>query len=339
MNKIMNTTASIRYKLLAVVIFLLIIFLLFSRHQNQDNDSSTIIYEITKTIDSLPGAQDQFFMKPQSARYHNNYIYVPDLDGNRIFRLTSDLSSGEVIGRKGRAPEEFLGPTYTIATDDNIFVAEVDNQRIQILDKEGSFERFIYTSWYYSETFGISPFNTLLVYSRQPEELIKEYNMNGEIVATFGKPVSDNRTKNMLKIETDSQNNVYCAFWAEPILRKYNSNRELVWEIDVSDIPVVKSRLQEIEDMGETRLVHSVLVQFAFHNDSLYVQFSGHNPREIGGQKLHIFRSSNGELVGEALVKSDVSRHLGGLSFAPDGTLYFADAFHAEVVKAEPVLK
>jgi sugar lactone lactonase YvrE len=66
--------------------------------------------------------------------------HAPTYGNSRIMKFSKDGKLIKVIGRKGRAEGEFMGP-HSLAFDSQgrLFVADRGNNRIQILDQEGRF--------------------------------------------------------------------------------------------------------------------------------------------------------------------------------------------------------
>ena len=66
--------------------------------------------------------------------------HAPTYGNSRILKFSKDGKLIKVIGRKGRAQGEFMGP-HSLAFDSQgrLFVADRGNNRIQILDQEGRF--------------------------------------------------------------------------------------------------------------------------------------------------------------------------------------------------------
>ncbi len=330
-DKTIIVTATFYFKY-AVAILTFSIF--FKHCSDGEHDPTVIFYEVTNSIGHLPGEHGHLFEMPQGAMYHNEYIYTADLSGNRIIRLKSDFTSGEVIGKKGRGPGEFLGPAFVRKKNDAMYIAEVNNNRIQILNDNNNFRQYIYTNTIIGQTFGLSPSNTLLLHSWLPDVLIKEYNEYGDTIKSFGTNISSNPLLNSIMVETDNLDNVYIAFIGTPIIRKYNAQRKLVWENELFDLVGDQERIRQ----SNAEDLRFVSLAFGIHKDNLYLHLGGQTLEEYGGIKVFIFNCSDGEMVGKMVIKIDKNRSLlGGFSFAPDGTLYFADLNNAEIVKAKPI--
>lgn len=319
---------------LIVLIPALALFLINCSDDQQD--PLITVYEITKTIGHIPGNDESIFEMPQGATYHNGYVYSADISGNRIIQLRSDFTAGDVIGRQGRAPGEFLGPTFVRATDEGVYVTEEGNNRLQIFDTRFTYRKLIYTRITLGQTFGVSSHNTFLIHSWSPDILVKEYNEHGDTVRTFGTPIHTQPLLNSMMIETDDLDNVYVAFVGTPVIRKYDSHRELVWETDLS--PLIEDKESTI--IGDSDGLRFTTLAFGIYNEYLYVYLRGQPSDEFRGIKVHLINCENGDLSGEIIIKTDKLRSLfGGFCFAPDGTLYFADLGNAEIVQAKPVTR
>lgn len=319
---------------LIIVLAIIVLPFFFIHCSDGKQDPSITFYEITNSIAHLPGESEYLIEMPHGAMYHNEYIYTADLSGNRIIRLKSDFTSGDVIGKEGRGPGEFLGPAFVRTTNEAMYITEVNNNRIQILNKRNSFQQFIYTNTFPGQTFGLTPHNTLLIHSWHPDVLLKEYNEFGDTIRSFGTNINSNPLLNSIMVETDSLDNVYVAFIGAPIIRKYNPRRELVWENELYHLV----RDQESVIKNDYDGLRFVTLAFGIHQDNLYIHLGGQTLEEYGGIKIFIFCCTDGELIGKMVIKLDKLRSLlGGFSFAPDGTVYFADLGNAEIVQAKPI--
>jgi len=321
---------------LSFIILTIVLALLITNCAEGDHDPSITVFEITKTIDHIPGNDESFFEMPQGATYHNGYVYTADISANKIIRMRSDFKTGNVIGKQGRAPGEFLGPTFVRATDEGVYVTEEGNNRLQIFDSQFTYRNLIYTRITLGQTFGVSSHNTLLLQSWSPDILVREFNEHGDTVRSFGTPIHTKPHLNNIMIETDESDNVYVAFVGTPVIRKYDFQRELVWETDLSPL------IEEMEStiIGDSDGLRFTTLAFGIYKEYLYVYLRGHSSDEFGGIRVHMINCVNGHLSGEIIIKIDILRSLfGGFSFAPDGTLYFADLGNAEIVKARSVVR
>ncbi len=330
-----NSKNSATFRIVAIfAIIILIGVFIFVKQRDLEHEPLIAIYEIAKTIDHLPGSSDDIFEMPWNAIYYDGSIYTTDLSGNIVIRLDYDFSRGEIIGREGRGPGEFLGPAFIRVSDNAVYVAEANNARIQIFDKKYTFRNYIHTRWSPVRTFGLSPNNTVLTYSWHQDFLVHEYNESGDTLARFGAAFGANPNMNRVQIETDSRDNVYIAFLNRPIIRKYNSRRNLVWEKDVSNLRVVSERLEEIKRLDGPEEGYNIISDIVVHKDRLYTHFTGYSPKVSGGIKIYIFRTSDGEVEGNMIIRTDIARAIRGMSFDDGDTLYFADPANAEIVKS-----
>ncbi|HDJ86245.1 MAG TPA: 6-bladed beta-propeller [Chromatiales bacterium] len=68
-------------------------------------------------------------------------IYVADTGANDIKVFNDDGKLVKVIGRRGRGPGEFNGPTHITFAGDRLYVSDTLNARIEVFDARGKYLR------------------------------------------------------------------------------------------------------------------------------------------------------------------------------------------------------
>jgi len=88
-----------------------------------------------------PASDTLFFARPVAIRHDKENVYVLDsIDCEiRVFSKTGSFCYS--IGKKGQGPAEFIQPNDFCLFNDNIFVSDAGNMRIQVLDRKGKYLR------------------------------------------------------------------------------------------------------------------------------------------------------------------------------------------------------
>ncbi|CAH1792043.1 unnamed protein product [Owenia fusiformis] len=72
------------------------------------------------------------------------HIIVSDFEEHKLFVFSKEGRVLKTIGGKGAEPGKFYQPTFiSVMEDDSIIVSDAGNKRIQILDSDGKFVRFL----------------------------------------------------------------------------------------------------------------------------------------------------------------------------------------------------
>ena len=83
---------------------------------------------------------------PHGIAIHRDNLYVTDPGVNAVFhfKIEADMRLVAKVGSRGSGMGQIYGPYgLTVSTNGDVFVAEVSNHRIQILDDSLHFQRFI----------------------------------------------------------------------------------------------------------------------------------------------------------------------------------------------------
>jgi hypothetical protein len=214
-------------------------------------------------------------------------IVVIDQGNNRLVFFDPDLKSGMPVGRKGRGPGEFDFPTWAVGKNGRLYVSDLGNRRIQILNDQGECERIVEVPLHDSRNFAVN--STGLIFlsdTDRPgsmEHLFSAYDSLGHAVRTFGSPVeyADPQAKklmNLVMLDVDEADNIYTTFYQLPIVRKYSPEGVLLWETDLSVLGPLSKTVRNNEQQRKTQdprsVIMSTLITSAFHNGALYVTCS-----------------------------------------------------------------
>jgi DNA-binding beta-propeller fold protein YncE len=94
-----------------------------------------------RTIGSLKGGEG-YFKRPTGIAVDSaaKRIYITDTLRDKIFVLDMDGTVLQSIGRRGNGQVEFNLPTEVLVRDENVFVVDAMNFRVQFLNRSGAFE-------------------------------------------------------------------------------------------------------------------------------------------------------------------------------------------------------
>ncbi len=190
----------------------------------------------------------------------NNEIVISDSKDNCIVILDTNGNLIKRIGILGQGPGEFSRPGKVGLLNDNLLIADNGNYRIQILTKSGECAK-IYSFYgasllalgahiwfskdggYYYSTEGINS-----------ENLVHLCSIDGKKLAGYGSIYGKKTTflsmgtdlvkkgkipdwyKNRVIPAVDSPGSVYCIHRSLPIIKKYSSRGEFIWERNL-DLP------------------------------------------------------------------------------------------------------
>ena len=96
----------------------------------------------SETGDYLNQFGHQHLIRPWGILIHQDSIYVTDINQHAIFLFKlSDLTMVKRVGKRGYGNEEFISPgQLTISPNQHLYVADRDNNRIQILSTDLAFQ-------------------------------------------------------------------------------------------------------------------------------------------------------------------------------------------------------
>lgn len=94
-----------------------------------------------RTIGSLKGGEG-YFKRPTGIAIDSaaKRIYITDTLRDKVFVLDMDGAVLQTIGRKGNGEVEFNLPTEVLVRDQDLFVVDAMNFRVQFLNRSGGFE-------------------------------------------------------------------------------------------------------------------------------------------------------------------------------------------------------
>lgn len=207
-------------------------------------------------------------------------IYILDAGNHCVVKYSSDGKYIKHWGKEGQGPGEFLlsgsGDSIYITNTDIIYIADRRASRIQSFDSEGKILSSFITERSPDSICVDSKGNILASHAlgSENDRLIYVYNTKGETVRRFGTPIikTDNYWFNRSFLIKDDEDNIYQVFEYLPVLRKYSSSGNIIFEKKV-DLGRCKS-IEHIADfwfnykLDESKEEHRVFANGVFLNES-----------------------------------------------------------------------
>ncbi len=102
-----------------------------------DINSDTLLPSVIIDDKFIKGVEKEIFLAfPTSCLFQDNRYFISDRILNTIIEIDSSGNFISKIGRRGKAPKEFIEPFSIKSNRKYIFVQDVGNGRIQIFDKD-----------------------------------------------------------------------------------------------------------------------------------------------------------------------------------------------------------
>jgi len=206
--------------------------------------------ELVRTIGGLDADENLSFRAPYDiVRDSAGNLYILDTGNNRIQKLDPRGIYIKTIGRQGQGPGEFQGAfSLDIDEQDNLFVFEPRNMRIQVLSSEGrplSMVKFDTLSMGQIRRLkpgfvikgGSMNLRAAMERPRKLPKLLEIVDRNGRTKTAFGeardyRDVNVNSHANSFNFDTDEEKNICTSFWYQNRIEKYASDGALLWQAD-----------------------------------------------------------------------------------------------------------
>lgn len=189
--------------------------------------------------------------------YYNRYndsVYVVDQKEHIILVFDNDLNYLDTIGRYGQGEKEFNYPAgISFDKKGSIYICDVFNNRVQILDKNTNFvSSFKCRFDDYQPEICLDSRGRIYINLPSNNSLISVFDKEGNLIDKFGKLYnSENRIEkkyfNLIRMILDEEDNIYCSFQEFPILRKYNKNFNLIYEKEYAHLAEVIEKTKDWE--------------------------------------------------------------------------------------------
>jgi hypothetical protein len=204
-------------------------------------------------IDQFVPVNIEFYQKMDSVKSFRNIVdlaidnksvYFIEKNINKVLRLDKEKGSITSLGRIGRGPSEFNEPWNIAVDEENIFVYDKGNARLQILHKS-SFETI--TSLVANYQAGASKFDAtnnflfipnvnfaesneyILNVFRASEPFENIENMIPRLVELGQQP----SILNSVKVNSDNQNNLYISYHGLPYILIFDKNLNYIKTIEL----------------------------------------------------------------------------------------------------------
>lgn len=250
--------------------------------------------------------------QPVFVRYneYDNLIYVVDTKENNLKIFDTDLNYIKTVGRFGQGPGEFNAP-ICIAFDKNgkKYVGEFSNARIQIFDKDFKNIATIRHSFSFTrDNFEVDSKGNIYTTHSIGKKIFLVYNEKGEIIDKFGEPLfSSNegykietfnkKFLNQFHFSLDKNNDIYCGFDFKPIVQKYDSNHNLIYQVDLSFLKRAKKMKKYFDSSKDNYLIRNYILFLT--TDGKYIYLLIRHP-ELGHKdfnKVCILNKKDGSIV------------------------------------------
>jgi hypothetical protein len=328
-----------------IIIFNLIIAVLSIIFNNCSSKKPEVCYLIKeKVIKNFPADSVPFFNRPQKIKIQDSKIFILDERNQRIVVFDYNFKYLNQIGRKGRAPGEFIFPASFQVFKDFVYVPDAANYRIDVMALDGKYIRSFRSQFppLQGLAFCINSNGNLFFNHPMSDHLIKVYNEYGDVVDGFGELVNNTDpmfriSLNYAHIEVDEYDNIY--FVMIPILRKYDKNKRLLWERDLT----IYTEIQEMHDFiikkreknpEQKYNVFYLSKDIYYRSPYLFILFQGIIPYgntvyvfDKNGVAQKILRISKGEIPIDSL------HNYGKLAVDEKGQIYLSDKTEYQVVK------
>jgi len=265
-----------------LLMFTLIIILSFYLIASTEDIKETKIAPVHQFGGLESDSKLQFYRPSDLTIINDNEIVVSDADDHSITILNNNGEILNKFGRLGQGPGDFNRPMKVDVFKENLIVYDGGNYRIQILTKSGelletyhslTLMQFGAKMWinkdgsYYFSTEGYNSINLIIHRSLEGSIINKYGNIFGEktnflkfYTEQIKKGIIPDSYKNKVFPIADSAGNVYCIHYSIPIIKKFNSNGELIWEkrINLPEFKTIKSRWIKINKEARPNLTYGL---------------------------------------------------------------------------------
>ena len=212
---------------------------------------------VTQTPDGVK------FNLPHFIRYnkYDDKVYVTDTWNNRIVVFDAELNYITEFGTYGQGPGEFDWPSgIEFFENGDFIVTDLSNSIIQLFNKDFKYisHLSIQGSLGFEYYIRINSKGNILVNIPNDDSLFTVMDNKWKELIKFGEIIKYKRkgyqgTHNLLHYTFDEQENLYCAFINNPVLRKYDNNNKLVYEKNILSFPPIQKQLEIWKSKWKTK--------------------------------------------------------------------------------------
>ena len=196
--------------------------------------SNKSIQIFSETGDYLNQFGDQYLIEPCGILIHQDSIYVTDIDQHAIFLFKlPDLTMVKRVGKRGSGNEEFNSPLQlAIYPIQHLYVADQDNNRIQILSTDLAFQDSLRHQTMTRPVDVKFTNNEMFVLSREDNPCIHVFTLSGEksrsLVTRGGIGMQVSRA---LFFCLDGRNNIVISDYSADAIKVFSPAGDLLHKI------------------------------------------------------------------------------------------------------------
>ncbi|MCK5145937.1 hypothetical protein KAR48_04225 [bacterium] len=320
--------------------FIILCFFGFQICYSQKIDWKNLPVEVKEPIQILDSDDEDgdavYIGRCANIKWNNKdrHLYVSDVVNHQIHLYNEDLEWVKSLGRMGQGPGEFQYPVGRGFNSSNqLVVFDHYNARLQILNTKGQcLKSIININVRCPENYALVDHKDRIYVNLAGDgHLFSVFSMAGERLGEFGKTVSisgihkKDAWLNMVGFSVDSTG-IYCVFNEFPILRKYNLNWQLVYEIDLSECPEIIGR-QKLVQLDQKRLNKAGSPGRSMHDfvkgvslDGQYFYFNLHSSSVEGENcfsNVYVMEKNTGKIVKKIHLKT-LGRAYPDMCYYPD---------------------
>lgn len=222
------------------------------------NRNGPIIHQlkVMRKFGGIDVPEEQFLNIPVDITIsEEGQIYILDSGDNNIKIYQKDGSFMKCIGRGGSGPGEFKSPWILRLVEDNLYVADTENGRIQILTKEGKYQRmfkapiisgfgmaFDSSGNLYLNTQGLRSTKIISVYNDQGHLIREVGGLEGKPFGVYNIKLIKNQIrkgqipdsfKNDLLLIIDNKGNLFAVHQALNKIKKFSPQGEVLMVVEI----------------------------------------------------------------------------------------------------------
>lgn len=215
-------------------------------------------------------------------------IYVTDSYKSSVFKFKSSGEFINQIGKKGRGKGKFLEPHNTFATNNALFIQDLEKETIECMDLDGNYQKSLKIS--HLSDFIFDQNGNLYVAPTVKDKntpLIQVHSLKNNSLRSFGKPVFFRHSMDVLnsrRLALNSRGELWVAFTYFPIVRKYSKKGKLISEFKINNLIMEAKEKYNFKKIGRgiastaQRVGYmEVIVDIEAYKDKIYLL--SHHPR------------------------------------------------------------
>lgn len=232
--------------------------------------------------------EDPVFLNQALEVRYNSFddkLYVVDFKDHQIKMFDTDLHYIDSYGRFGQGPGEFNSPFHiAFSRKGEIFIGDYGNGRIQVFDSLLQYRSTIRRQFKHMmcENFEVDSQGNVYV-PGSDSKLFSVLDKSGNEIESFGDPLFSagsgtddsplfERFKNSFLFAIDENDAIYCAFLYKPILRKYDKNHQLDYQIDLSDLESVRLFTKYLDKNDNQHKIINYVISITVDRKNVYLR-------------------------------------------------------------------